>query len=151
MSCIRSKSCWCLSGTRVQNRLDDLFSLFKFLKSQPTCDDTFWQRFIAKPLKSARLDQVQLVAVVMMLTSLLSDDGAGLQVGARLLIYTNWYLFFCIFVCLYLQKVVLCFVCVFFLFFCLFISGFFVFCFVFLLYYYYYYLDCHLIVTGFLY
>merc|ERR1712007_260918 len=49
---LQAKSRWCLSGTPVQNRLDDLYSLFRFLKLQPICDLSFWNKFIVQPLRN---------------------------------------------------------------------------------------------------
>jgi len=49
---LQSKSRWCLTGTPVQNRLDDLYSLFCFLKLQPICDKAFWNKFVIQPLKN---------------------------------------------------------------------------------------------------
>jgi len=49
---LQARSRWCLSGTPVQNRLDDIYSLFMFLKVQPICDKAFWQKFIVAPLKN---------------------------------------------------------------------------------------------------
>ena len=49
---LQARSRWCLSGTPVQNRLDDIYSLFMFLKLQPICDKAFWQKFIVQPLKN---------------------------------------------------------------------------------------------------
>eukprot|EP01083_Nonionella_stella_P305102 1063189_1 len=49
---LQAKSRWCLTGTPVQNRLDDLYSLFCFLKLQPICEKSFWNKFIIQPLKN---------------------------------------------------------------------------------------------------
>ncbi|KAH3761252.1 SNF2 superfamily RAD5 protein [Pelomyxa schiedti] len=49
---LSANSRWCVTGTPVQNKLDDLFSLVKFLRVQPCCDISWWQTNIIKPMKS---------------------------------------------------------------------------------------------------
>ncbi|KAF9354650.1 hypothetical protein BGX34_010890 [Mortierella sp. NVP85] len=44
---------WCLTGTPVQNKLDDLYALVKFLKMQPFDEKAHWMHYIAKPIKAA--------------------------------------------------------------------------------------------------
>ncbi|KAF8978355.1 hypothetical protein BGZ46_006567 [Entomortierella lignicola] len=44
---------WCLTGTPVQNKLDDLFALVKFLRMQPFDEKAHWALYIAKPIKAA--------------------------------------------------------------------------------------------------
>ncbi|KAF9111537.1 hypothetical protein BGX27_004795 [Mortierella sp. AM989] len=44
---------WCLTGTPVQNKLDDLFALVKFLRMQPFDEKAHWAHYIAKPIKAA--------------------------------------------------------------------------------------------------
>ncbi|KAF7311329.1 hypothetical protein MKEN_01034600 [Mycena kentingensis (nom. inval.)] len=51
---LESKFRWCLTGTPMQNSVDELFSLLKFLKIKPLNE---WERFneqIAKPVKNGR-------------------------------------------------------------------------------------------------
>ena len=41
----------CLTGTPVQNKLDDVFALIKFLRLQPFDDKNVWTEFIGGPVK----------------------------------------------------------------------------------------------------
>ena len=43
---------WCLTGTPVQNRLQDLFALFKFLRLSPFDSAAWWNRLIQRPIAS---------------------------------------------------------------------------------------------------
>lgn len=43
---------WCLTGTPLQNSLEDLYSLFCFLKVQPWCDWNNWRNTIQRPYES---------------------------------------------------------------------------------------------------
>ena len=41
----------CLTGTPVQNKLDDVFALIKFLRLEPFDDKNIWTEFIGTPVK----------------------------------------------------------------------------------------------------
>ncbi|KAK9767591.1 hypothetical protein K7432_002478 [Basidiobolus ranarum] len=43
---------WCLSGTPVQNKIDDLYSLVKFLQIPSLCEFPVWQHIFTRPLKN---------------------------------------------------------------------------------------------------
>ena len=45
---------WCLTGTPMQNNIDELQSLIRFLRIQPYCDMSSWKDSIAGPMKSGR-------------------------------------------------------------------------------------------------
>jgi SWI/SNF-related matrix-associated actin-dependent regulator of chromatin subfamily A3 len=43
----------CLTGTPVQNSLNDLFSILKFLRLEPFTDKTIWTHYVASPIKNS--------------------------------------------------------------------------------------------------
>ncbi|KAK5108433.1 hypothetical protein LTR62_008320 [Meristemomyces frigidus] len=45
---------WCLSGTPMQNNLDELQSLIKFLRIKPYCEMPKWKADITQPMKNGR-------------------------------------------------------------------------------------------------
>ncbi|KAG9388451.1 DNA repair protein rad5 [Pyrenophora tritici-repentis] len=51
---LRSHYRWCLTGTPMQNNIDELQSLIKFLRIQPYCELSSWKESIAGPMKNGR-------------------------------------------------------------------------------------------------
>lgn len=49
---IRAKKKWCLTGTPVVNRLEDLYSLIRFLEIDPWQNFSFWRAFVTKPFET---------------------------------------------------------------------------------------------------
>ncbi|KAI4342684.1 hypothetical protein MLD38_027277 [Melastoma candidum] len=43
---------WCLTGTPIQNNLQDLYSLFCFLNVEPWCNWAWWSKYIQQPYDS---------------------------------------------------------------------------------------------------
>ncbi|KAI9206746.1 SNF2 family N-terminal domain-containing protein [Polychytrium aggregatum] len=48
---LQSTRRWCLTGTPIQNKFDDLFALFKFLRFYPFDDRRVWNNSISKPIR----------------------------------------------------------------------------------------------------
>ncbi|KAL4968889.1 DEAD/DEAH box helicase [Aspergillus stella-maris] len=59
---IRATHRWVLTGTPIVNRLEDLFSLVRFLKVEPWNNFSFWKTFITAPFESK--DFVRALSVV---------------------------------------------------------------------------------------
>src|SRR5258705_1163356 len=62
---LRAERRWVLTGTPIVNKLEDLFSLVKFLRVEPWNNFSFWKTFITVPFESKdfmrALDVVQTV------------------------------------------------------------------------------------------
>lgn len=52
---LRAKHRWVLTGTPIVNRLEDLFSLVRFLKVEPWSNFSFWKTFITVPFESKEI------------------------------------------------------------------------------------------------
>ncbi|CAN6617417.1 hypothetical protein TRVA0_007S00276 [Trichomonascus vanleenenianus] len=52
---IKSDRRWCLTGTPVQNNIDDLYSLIRFIRAKPYNDYVTWATKIGDPLKKGKL------------------------------------------------------------------------------------------------
>ncbi|KAI0536612.1 SNF2 family N-terminal domain-containing protein [Xylaria digitata] len=54
---LRAERKWCLTGTPIQNRLNDLESLLKFLHFEPFSRTSVFQKYILEPLSKDTLDR----------------------------------------------------------------------------------------------
>lgn len=52
-SALTAERRWCLTGTPIQNKLDDLYALIKFLRMHPFDEKVQWTHYISKPIKAA--------------------------------------------------------------------------------------------------
>ncbi|KAI9483185.1 MAG: SNF2 family N-terminal domain-containing protein [Benjaminiella poitrasii] len=57
---------WCMTATPIQNKIDELYSLIKFLRIRPFCDWDEFRDTILKPLKSGNPRKAIKVAAVLM-------------------------------------------------------------------------------------
>ncbi|CEM20062.1 unnamed protein product [Vitrella brassicaformis CCMP3155] len=47
---------WCLSGTPIQNSLEDVYALMKFLRVRPWASHAWWRRLITVPLQRGQAE-----------------------------------------------------------------------------------------------
>ncbi|KAL6653040.1 hypothetical protein ACP70R_011965 [Stipagrostis hirtigluma subsp. patula] len=62
---LTSQCRWCLTGTPLQNNLEDLYSLLCFLRVEPWCNATWWQRLIQKPYENGDAKGLKLVRAIL--------------------------------------------------------------------------------------
>ncbi|XP_068645752.1 DNA repair protein RAD5B [Aristolochia californica] len=56
---------WCLTGTPLQNSLEDLYSLLCFLHVEPWCNWAWWNKLIQKPYENGDERAVRLVKAIL--------------------------------------------------------------------------------------
>ncbi len=54
---------WCLSGTPIQNSVDDLYSCFRFLRYNPYCKKAAFKSMLKDPLQDNPAKGAQLLQV----------------------------------------------------------------------------------------
>jgi len=48
---LRAERRWCVTGTPIQNSLEDVFALLKFLRHEPWCESGFWKAAVSDVTK----------------------------------------------------------------------------------------------------
>lgn len=48
---------WILTGTPIINKIDDIYSLVKFLSLEPLCNHSFWKSFVTVPFEQRNFSQ----------------------------------------------------------------------------------------------
>ncbi|KAM0002930.1 putative DNA helicase chromatin remodeling SNF2 family [Helianthus debilis subsp. tardiflorus] len=56
---------WCLTGTPLQNNLEDLYSLLCFLHVEPWCNWAWWNKLIQKPYENGDKRGLKLVKAIL--------------------------------------------------------------------------------------
>lgn len=69
---------WCLTGTPLQNSVDDMYALFLFLRHEPWNSYTWWSKIIRIPFEQ-QLDKEKSAAAMQRLRSVLTDGPVMLR------------------------------------------------------------------------
>ncbi|CAL9242169.1 unnamed protein product [Arabidopsis halleri] len=56
---------WCLTGTPLQNKLEDLYSLLCFLHVEPWCNWAWWSKLIQKPYENGDSRGLKLIKAIL--------------------------------------------------------------------------------------
>ncbi|XP_010542930.1 PREDICTED: putative SWI/SNF-related matrix-associated actin-dependent regulator of chromatin subfamily A member 3-like 3 [Tarenaya hassleriana] len=56
---------WCLTGTPLQNKLEDLYSLLCFLHVEPWCNWAWWNKFIQKTYENGNPQGLKLIKAIL--------------------------------------------------------------------------------------
>ncbi|KAG6911568.1 hypothetical protein DXG01_011870 [Tephrocybe rancida] len=75
----------CLTGTPVQNKLDDVFALIKFLRLDPFDDKNIWTEFIGSPVKFGQTLGIARLQTIMKCITLRRTKDTQTQEGKRIL------------------------------------------------------------------
>jgi SWI/SNF-related matrix-associated actin-dependent regulator of chromatin subfamily A3 len=75
----------CLTGTPVQNKLDDVFALIKFLRLEPFDDKNVWTEFIGSPVKFGQALGVARLQTIMKCITLRRTKESKAHDGQRIL------------------------------------------------------------------
>jgi SWI/SNF-related matrix-associated actin-dependent regulator of chromatin subfamily A3 len=75
----------CLTGTPVQNKLDDVFALIKFLRLAPFDDKNIWTEFIGTPVKYGQPLGVARLQMIMKCITLRRTKESKTHEGKRIL------------------------------------------------------------------
>ncbi|KAJ7099632.1 SNF2 family N-terminal domain-containing protein [Mycena crocata] len=75
----------CLTGTPVQNKLDDVFALIKFLRLDPLDDKNVWTEYIGSPVKFGQSLGVARLQMIMKCITLRRTKESKTQDGTRIL------------------------------------------------------------------
>jgi SWI/SNF-related matrix-associated actin-dependent regulator of chromatin subfamily A3 len=67
---VRAQYRWCLTGTPIQNSLDDFGSLLSFIRAHPFESKDQFDRIIAQPIKEKKKDSLQILRKVVAATCL---------------------------------------------------------------------------------
>ncbi|KAG6818077.1 hypothetical protein H0H87_009232 [Tephrocybe sp. NHM501043] len=75
----------CLTGTPVQNKLDDVFALIKFLRLDPFDDKNIWTEFIGSPVKFGQTLGIARLQTIMKCITLRRTKETTTQDGKKIL------------------------------------------------------------------
>lgn len=75
----------CLTGTPVQNKLDDVFALIKFLRLEPFDDKNTWTEYIGSPVKFGQALGVARLQTIMKCITLRRTKETETQDGKKIL------------------------------------------------------------------
>ena len=58
VSKLQATNCWCISGTPIQNKADDAYPIFSFLKAEPCNDWAVFNRAVSRPIKNCDIEGI---------------------------------------------------------------------------------------------